>query len=246
MRLLVSIHDVTPALMPGVERLWALCRRHEITPALLVVPNWHGAWPIAERPDFLAWVRARAAEGAEIVLHGERHDEVGSARAWGDELRAFGRTNKEGEFLTLGLAEASARIARGLALLRGEGLAPVGFIPPAWLMRPDTIAACRAAGLTFTEDDGAIHVTSGGGRRLASPVVRWSGRTPARAWASVAMAAWRFHLQRDAALVRIAFHPSDLDHPATAASVEREIARWVRAGQLMRYAALATSGAVAA
>ncbi len=246
MKLLVSIHDVTPALMPGVETLWVLCRRHGITPALLVVPDWHGAWPIASHPDFLAWVRSRAAEGAEIILHGERHDEVGSPRSLADELRAFGRTNREGEFLTLRREAAAARIARGLALLRGMGFASVGFIPPAWLMRDDTIEACAAAGLGFTEDDGAIYITAHGVRRLASPVVRWSGRTASRAWASAAMAAFRFHVSRDASLVRIALHPGDLDHPATAASVSRELARWVTAGSVIAYGNLATPRASAA
>ncbi|MBI3791824.1 MAG: polysaccharide deacetylase family protein [Gemmatimonadetes bacterium] len=238
MKLLVSIHDVTPALMPGVERLWTLCRAHGVTPALLVVPDWHGAWPVAQHPEFLAWVRARAAEGAEIILHGERHDEVGSPRAFADTVRAFGRTNAEGEFLTLGRDAAAARIGRGLATLKGAGLDPVGFIPPAWLMRADTIAACAAAGLAFTEDDGAVYLTRAGGRRIASPVVRWSGRTPVRAWVSAAIAAWRFQVQRDLPLVRIAFHPSDLDHPATAASAARELARWVNAGAVVGYGSL--------
>src|ERR1700677_1747309 len=75
--LLVSIHDVTPALAPRVEALWALARERGVTPALLVVPNWHGRWPLGEHPEFVRWVRARADEGAEIFLHGERHDEVG-------------------------------------------------------------------------------------------------------------------------------------------------------------------------
>jgi predicted deacetylase len=238
MRLLVSIHDVTPALMPGVEALWALCRRHEVTPALLVVPDWHGAWPIEAHPAFLDWVRARAAEGAEIILHGERHDEVGSPRALGDQLRAFGRTNREGEFLTLREPESLARITRGLARLRAAGLAPTGFIPPAWLMRDDTVRACATAGLAFTEDDGAVHLVQGRSRRVASPVVRWSGRTAARAWASAAVAAWRFQVQRDHPLVRIAFHPQDLDHPASAASVARELGRWVAAGTVVPYASL--------
>ena len=238
MKLLVSIHDVTPPLLPQVEALWALCRRHGITPALLLVPNWHGAWPIESHPAFLDWVRARAAEGAEIVLHGERHDEVGSPRSFVDAVRALGRTDGEGEFLTLARPAAEARITRGLARLRGAGLLPAGFIPPAWLMRPDTIAACASAGLAFTEDDGAIYVLRGAVRRVPSPVVRWSGRTPSRAWASVGLNAWRFHVQRDAPVVRVAFHPADLDHPATAASTTRELARWAAAGTVVGYATL--------
>ena len=101
MSLLVSIHDVTPALAGGVERLWARCAARNGRPALLVVPDWHGEWPLERYPEFVAWLRARAAEGAEIVLHGERHDEVGLPRGLADELRAWGRTAGEGEFLTL-------------------------------------------------------------------------------------------------------------------------------------------------
>lgn len=241
MTLLVSIHDVTPALLPRVESLWALCRARGVTPALLVVPDWHGAWPIAQHPVFLAWVRARAGEGAEIILHGERHDEAGLPRTFPDRVRAFGRTNLEGEFLTLRLAPARERIDRGLALLRAHGLDPVGFIPPAWLMRADTIEACRAVGLRFTEDDGAVYLIDkalGGVRRVPSPVVRWSGRAPLRAWVSVGVAAARWQLQRGAGCVRIAYHPSDLDHPATAQSAARELDRWLTAGEPTRYAAL--------
>ncbi|HVL19053.1 MAG TPA: DUF2334 domain-containing protein, partial [Gemmatimonadales bacterium] len=68
MSLLVSIHDVTPSLAPAVERLWALCAERGVVPALLVVPNWHGEWDLSSHPEFVRWLRERAAAGAEIVL----------------------------------------------------------------------------------------------------------------------------------------------------------------------------------
>ena len=238
MKLLVSIHDVTPALQSRVERLWELCRARGVTPALLVVPNWHGAWPIGADPAFLEGVRARAADGAEIFLHGERHDEIGLPRAFGDTLRAVGRTNREGEFLTLERDAASDRIARGLALLRGAGLDPIGFVPPVWLMRPATIDACRRAGLAVTEDDGRIHLLAGTVTSLDSPVVRWSGRAPVRARLSVAVADWRWWAQRSHPLVRIAYHPSDLDHPATADSAATTLDRWLTVSRPTRYGEL--------
>jgi hypothetical protein len=212
--------------MPRVEALWRLCAERRVVPGLLVIPDWHGRAPVERDPAFGDWVRARAAEGAEIFLHGERHDETGSPRAWRDELRAFARTDREGEFLTLDYSAARDRIDRGLERLRTIGLEPVGFVPPAWLARPETHLAARDAGLGVSEDDGAIYVHRSG-LRLASPVLRWSARTPLRAAASVAGARIRWTLQRHAEVMRIALHPGDLERPSTARSVARALEEWV-------------------
>jgi hypothetical protein len=48
----------------------------------------------------------------------------------------------------------------------------------------------------------------------------------------------RWRTQQRAAFVRLALHPQDLAHPVTAASVEQEVARWVRARRVIRYAQL--------
>lgn len=242
MKLLVSIHDVTPALATECGRLWALCAARGIIPALLVVPDWHGAAPLAADPAFVRWIRARADLGAEIFLHGERHDEVGSPRRVRDELRAWGRTNHEGEFLTLDGAAAAARIARGLDLFARLHLTPIGFVPPAWLATEAGFAAVRAAGLRFAEDDGAVRIYPEG-RRLPSPVVRWSARTAFRAWGSAAVATARWHLQRTAPIVRIALHPGDLAHPAAVASIEQSLDRWLASRPVARYVDLLATAA---
>lgn len=237
MTLLVSVHDVTPAREPGVRRLWAMCESRGVVPALLVVPNWHGVAPLPRAPDFVRWLRERAALGADLFLHGERHDEAGSPRSPTDSLRALGRTSGEGEFLTLAFDAALERIHRGLAMLRSLGLAPIGFVPPAWLARPATWDAVSAAGLRLSEDDRAIrlHPTL---ERLPSPVLRWSARSAVRAWASAAVAEGRWAVHRGARIVRIALHPGDLDHSATRASVERALDKWLDARPAGRYADL--------
>jgi uncharacterized protein len=235
--LLVSIHDVTPALTDGVTHLWALCAGRGVRPALMVVPDWHGEWPLESYPSFVAWLQARAADGAEIVLHGERHDEVGSPRRLGDSLRAWGRTAREGEFLTLDGAAARERIARGLARLRALGLEPIGFVPPAWLAREAAHAAAAAMGLAFSEDARTIHLCPSG-RRMPSPVVRWSARTPLRAWGSIAVARARWTLQGRAEFPRLAFHPQDLGHAATAAALGPTLDRWLVRHPPVRYSAL--------
>jgi predicted deacetylase len=234
---LVTIHDVAPPLMPKVERLWEICARRGVKPGLLVVPEWHGEWHIEKDQRCIDWVRARAEEGAELFLHGERHDEVGSPRGIADQVRAFGRTNREGEFLTLGLEQARARIDRGLARLRALAMNPIGFVPPAWLARPDTHSAVREAGLSVSEDDRTVYAFRVG-RVIESPVVRWSSRGTLRAYGSLLQAQLRWMLQRGNGVVRIALHPADLDHPATAASVERTLDRWVSAFGSSNYSSL--------
>ena len=237
MSVLLSIHDVTPAWRAQVEALWALCRERNATPALLAVPNWHGAWPLRDAPDYVSWIRARAAEGAEVFLHGERHDEVGLPRAWRDSLRAVGRTAREGEFLTLDHVAASARIARGMVLFAELGLHPIGFVPPAWLCGAGTHTACAAHALPLLEDDRAVYLVRRG-VRLPSPVLRWSGRSAFRARASASQAAWRWRTQRRATHFRIALHPMDLEHPVTRRSVVDELDRWLALRPATSYAAL--------
>jgi uncharacterized protein len=235
--LLVSIHDVTPAFDTKVGELWDLCARAGVTPALLVVPDWHGQWPLEEYPAFVEWLRARAEQGAELVLHGERHDEAGLRRGMKDNLRAWGRTAREGEFLTLDEGAARDRIARGLARLRRLGLNPTGFIPPAWLARDAVQSVVTAAGLAFTEDTTSIRVLSSG-ERVLSPVIRWSARSPLRAWGSRAVAAARWRLQRNSTWPRLALHPQDLNHPVTARSLARALERWCAQHVAGRYADL--------
>jgi predicted deacetylase len=235
--LLITIHDVTPALAARVEALWLLCESRGVVPGLLVVPDWHGETAMESNEAFVAWLKARAAAGSEIFLHGERHDEVGLPRTFRDSLRAFGKTNNEGEFLTLDYYGARERIDRGVARLRAMGLDPVGFVPPAWLAKRATHAAVHDAGLFVSEDAAAVYVHEPD-RLVRAPVLRWSGRGVARAYGSVLVERMRWRLQRSKQVMRIALHPGDLDHPATAASVERGLDAWLSAGRQTFYRAL--------
>lgn len=237
MTLLVSIHDVAPPNLPAVRRLWQLCRDAGVMPALLVVPDWHGRAPIERDAGFLAWLRGAVAEGAEVILHGERHDEEGRRRALADELRAAGRTAREGECLTLDAPELEALVSRGLARLQALGFTARGFVPPAWLMRADARAGIYAAGATFTEDEHAIYLA--GGRRIVAPALRWSTRTPFRARASVLVAEWRWRSQRRVPVMRLALHPADLNDTQVSHSVAQALTRWTTGRAARAYASLA-------
>jgi predicted deacetylase len=228
-RLLTSIHDVTPVHESELRELWAQCRHAGITPALFVVPNWHGAWRLADHPRFVRWIQQCAEAGADVLLHGERHDEVGSPRSMRDHARAVGRTAAEGEFLTLDVWQARERIERGLLYLWSLDLRPIGFVPPAWLAPTETHGVVRDTGLAVSEDVSHVYmhqVTPNATTTLKAPAVRWSGRATWRAHASRAAANWHWHVSRRLGAVRLALHPQDLRHPVTARSVRSAIGDW--------------------
>lgn len=225
MKLLSAIHDVSPAFAKESRTLWNECLQRDLVPALFVVPNWHGEWPIGNHPKFVDWLRHCARKGAEIFVHGDRHDEEGTTRQWQHHLRAFGRTANEGEFLALGRDETRRRIRHGLDVLRDMGIGPVGFVAPAWLYSPEARRAVGELGLAISEDDGAIYLHRWAAR-LPSPVIRWSARTIARAIASTHVARAMTWLYRKHWLVRIALHPTDLHNEATKQSALQTLEWW--------------------
>jgi len=191
--------------------------------ALLVVPEWHGAWPLSAHLDFTAMLRERQRAGAEVFLHGLRHDEVGSRRTALHHLRTWGRTDREAEFLPLEADEAGRRVERGTDALRAGGMEPVGFVPPAWFHGPGLHDVLRARGFPLTEDAfSVIRLTDG--RRFRAPAVQWSTRNSWRAVAGVGIAAVRRPFDRPRALLRLAIHPPDIDSPAVAGSLRSSLA----------------------
>ncbi|HEX9727210.1 MAG TPA: polysaccharide deacetylase family protein [Gemmatimonadales bacterium] len=234
-QLLVSIHDVTPAHEARIRTILDLfgalgVRRY----ALLVVPNYHGAFPLADHPGFVDSLRQQQRDGAEIFLHGLRHDEVGLRRTWSQRVIAAGRTDGEGEFLSLDPAETAARVDEGIRVLRDCRLKPVGFIPPAWLFGSDTIEVIRERNLRITEGIVAISdIVSH--RRLVAPPLAWDTRARWLAAGCALLVALRRRLEAPRRVVRLAIHPPDVDDPIVAPSLGYTIRRLLVARNPVSY-----------
>ena len=237
-RLLIAVHDVTPAHRDRVMRVLALLDRLGVRcPALFVVPDWHGEWPLAGHPEFAAELRHRQERGAEVFLHGYRHDEAGHQRSLGDRLRVFGRTAGSAEFMMLDAAESARRMDRGLTEFRALGLDPVGFVPPAWLFGRDTRRQMKERGLTLTESFAWVECLEGGSRVFA-PALSWSTARPWRSRLTAQVADARAVLERPRSLVRVAIHPPDVDTPPVCDSLERALEGLLRARTLSCYGEL--------
>lgn len=231
MRYLLSIHDVWPGNRPLVEDHWsrlkALGARHI---ALMVVPRYHGRTSIAEDPAFLEWLAAKAADGAEIFLHGYRHlipeGMDGEARDLGRS--AWGRwvnrrlVGGEAEFCGLPPAEGARLLGLATGAFRRAGLEAAGFVAPTWHGAPPS-AALLSDGLRIWETRSFLHHLPTG-RRLFAPALSWAPPAGSADAALYGGRPWLEILLR-LPLLKAVVHPGDLFGHAVLRVLERVAAR---------------------
>ena len=226
----VSLHDVSPAWEPEVERALEMAHAHGVRPALLVVPDFHGKAPLREHPAFCDRLRALQAEGHEIYLHGYFH----RARTWDDHAAEAARaglgsrarylfaqkvvSGGEAEFSDVSHEEALERLDDGERVLREIGLSISGFVAPAWSMPPWVLVLLGERGYAFTEDHTRVYDPAAK-RSRASLVLNYASRTPARllssvAWCRIARPARRL------LPARIAIHPADMRYALLRSELE--------------------------
>jgi hypothetical protein len=207
----VSIHDVSPAYKAEIEDALAMTRARGVTAALLVVPNFHDRWPLAEDRAFCDRLRALQAEGHEVFLHGYYHRAgrrgAGTSHAaWAFRQRVV--SAGEAEFASIDRDEAAERLDDGRRVLEEAGLSPSGFIAPAWSMPRWLVAMLAERGYGFAEDHTHVYDPARG-RRRASVVLNWASRSPARLASTVAWCRLAKHA-RALFPARIAIHPGDM------------------------------------
>ncbi|HKA87530.1 MAG TPA: DUF2334 domain-containing protein [Haliangiales bacterium] len=222
MPLLCALHDVAPPHLPAIRALRDRLRARGVAAAtLLVVPRYHGE-ALERSPETVAWLRAQAAAGDEICLHGFHHRETAPLVGWLDRARAALFTAGEGECLA---TPAFAPLLRaGRALVEDlVGTAVRGFVAPAWLEPRGFGRLLAAEGFGWHETRWGIERLSPRRRHLA-PVLSFAARTRARRRTSLAAARLLRPLVAAAGTVRLALHPGDLAHPELVAFAEETAA----------------------
>ena len=235
----VSIHDVSPAFVPEIEQALAACARFGAKPALLVVPDFHGRWPLLDYPDFCARLRVLQSAGHEVYLHGFFHkarigdsahdahlpEKTGGTGRPGGVRWAFAQrvvSGGQAEFCDLSREEAVDRLERGERTLRDAGLRVDGFVPPAWSMARWLPELLAGRGYRFCEDHARVYDPAAGRARF-SVVLNYASRTPARLYSSVA---WCRVAKHAGGLLpaRIAIHPADMGLPLLRREIDRLLA----------------------
>jgi predicted deacetylase len=227
-KLLVALHDVTPAHAERLDRAERLLARLGVRHlAYLLVPNFHGVAAVQESSDFVAWCRSSRDWTVQWFLHGYFHAEDRSSsvgtRGFSDRLAARFLTAGEGEFLSLRGEALSERIAAGIDVFQHcLGFAPTGFVAPAWLYNDELLPALTKVRFQFTESHFHLFQLQQRRQRTA-PVITWATRTRARRHGSLAVAMAQRRWWRTSPVVRVAIHPNDFDHPRTAVSIARTL-----------------------
>lgn len=213
------LHDVAPATWRSCERLLALIEgldaRAPVT--LLVVPEFHHRPGLQHDSLFRAAIDARLTRGDEIALHGFTHLDEGPAPASAAEW--FARrvlTNGEGEFSTLSRAGARERIERGLALFHACGWKPAGFVPPAWQIGAEALAAVAEFSNVFEYTSTLKGIRSLAlGQSFEVPCLGYSARSRARRALSLLWNRMLAAQLRERSWLRVALHPVDAEHETT-------------------------------
>jgi uncharacterized protein len=259
LRLVVSVHDVSPATATETAGWCADADALGIPVSLLVIPGpWRGR-RLMDEPEYADVLRGRVAGGDEIVLHGWSHQ---AGREGGRVRRAVGRAVARGaaEFAALREEQATERLSAAGAVLADLGLTTCGFTPPGWLASPAAERAVALAGFAYTTTHFGVrdlrngrlhrglalsHRPGGGlGERLGAAVVRLGAQRAVRLGAQRAV---RLGAQRAVArrrLVRIALHPDDRHRPGLRDTTMRAIEAVLGAGgRALTYGAVVAASA---
>jgi predicted deacetylase len=222
--LLVSIHDVSPLTLPEARRAVDLALSMGVDVralTVLAIPRHEDRAALDEDPATRDWLNRLADAGACVAIHGLSHRMRGATRHPARWVWAHGFARGQGEFYLLSEEEASERIAAARGIFRRAGLerGPTGFVPPAWLASEGARKAVRDAHFGFHELLGGI-VHRGTGVH-ARRLIGFGSLTGIEAAATALYGRWQ--ARREAADVRLAIHPGDMNRAVTTRAIRRAL-----------------------
>jgi peptidoglycan/xylan/chitin deacetylase (PgdA/CDA1 family) len=198
----ICIHDATPAYAfetrAMIQDLAPLVGRRI---SFAVVPDWHGAWPLAGHPDYCRLVQDNSEE---ILLHGYFHRRQ---RGWG---AATVLAEQCDEMNGLDADETRRILERGQRVFAEVFGQPArGFLAPGW-QRGHVHAGSAGARGQVEHVLGFFSLESSSGQRISLATWTWDcGRWGFLGHLGHAIGAMRHALDRG--VPALAIHPRDIE-----------------------------------
>lgn len=224
-KLQLTVHDVSPVHAVTLEEIHtALGQMGVVRYSMLVVPDYHGKWPLGEYPEFCDWLKGLADSGVEMVLHGFSHRGSSAGLGMADRIRSALFTRNEGEFLGLDRPDAEKLLEEGREVLQQlTGIEVNGFVAPAWLYNKGTTAALKNAGFSFTESRWRIWDPRTGQTILRVPIVNYAGGIPLKRFLAALWVSLSGKALAGSETVRFAIHPHDFKNESVRKAVLKRL-----------------------
>jgi predicted deacetylase len=216
--LAVALHDVEPATHARCVALreWLHDRGVERVTLLVVpAPRLH-PFP-ARSPELAYWLLDRQDAGDAIAQHGLQHRQTRPGPLLARPLRHW-QGGAAAEYAGMDAAGAAESVEAGRRVLVDAGLAPRGFVAPAYAYT-GALRAVLAERFEWWATLLAIH----GRTELRAPALGLGTSGPLKRRLSPLVV--RAGAARTPALLRLDLHPADFDHPRHVEAVERVLAR---------------------
>lgn len=234
-QLIISFHDLHPdsweTCRGFIDRCQELGARKM---SLLVIPQYHGAPPFTENPEFVDWLKSLDRDNFDLCLHGYYHQAEKVRGGWFQQMKGNVYTQGEGEFYQLSTEQAQEKLEAGMRLFHPHELAVYGFTAPAWLCSEEAKQTIRDTGFLYNTLWDGVELTASN-VFIKAPTLVYSSRN---AWRRIVSKLWinLFHAyNRNAHVLRFAVHPIDFQYPNIEAHLYRTLEKALAARECATY-----------
>lgn len=224
-RIAVALHDVEPSTFERCALIRDWLDDHGVDKVTLLVVPAGDLHPFHDRrPELADWVVDRVGLGDAVAQHGFRN---GQHRPASGLRRSMSRGHgmQAPEFVGLDDGETRRAVAAGWRVLKLAGIAPRGFVAPAYAYTDDLERALAPTFDWWSSRDRLF--TDHGARSAYFPAMTIGPAGASRTIAGRLASPWGVRASALLAgpLLRLDLHPADLDQPGRIAAAEQVLKR---------------------
>ncbi len=234
----VALHGIEPATFERCALIRDWLDDHGVQRVTLLVIPARDLHPIASRsPEMVEWLSERRGRGDSIAQHGFQH--VGQRHG----LLRRSRGHRAGEFVGLDCGETRRAVHAGWRVLKLAGIAPDGFVAPAYAYTP-ALRQTLDTNFRWWASLLRVHTSRSfdpDGRDVLAPAWRFTAGGPLKRAVSPQLV--RIGSMLPTRTLRVDLHPADLEHPRHMMALEWMLARSVPRRVSVTYEQLAAAAA---